>query len=81
MRRTRIEHMSAGLAPITDIARRDWDGRKVPKTVIGGDVAPNFYPVAIEVWSSVMPCWAVVAAIRGAEPSVERSAADRRAAA
>ena len=27
-----------------------------------------------------MPCWAVVAAIREAEPSVERSAADRRAA-
>jgi hypothetical protein len=45
------------------------------------DVAPNFYPAAIGVWSSVMPCWAVVAAIRGAEPSVERSAADRRAAA
>jgi hypothetical protein len=30
MRRTRIEHISAGLPPITDIARRDWDGRKVP---------------------------------------------------
>ena len=28
-----------------------------------------------------MPCWAVMAAVRGAEPSVERSAADRRAAA
>src|SRR6476661_6620972 len=26
-----IEHMSAGLPPITDIARRDWDGRKVPE--------------------------------------------------
>ena len=34
MRRTRIEHMSAGLPPITDIARRDWDGRKVPQAVI-----------------------------------------------
>ena len=45
------------------------------------DVAPNFYPAAIGVWSSVMPCWAVVAAVRGAKPSVERSAADRRAAA
>ena len=28
MRRTRIEHMSAGLPPITDIARRGWHGRK-----------------------------------------------------
>ena len=30
MRRTRIEHMSAGLPLITDIARRGWHGRKVP---------------------------------------------------
>ena len=30
----RIEHMSAGLPPITDIARRDWHGRKVPTAVI-----------------------------------------------
>ena len=45
------------------------------------DVAPNFYPAAIGVWTFVMPCWAVVAAGRGAEPSVERSAADRRCAA
>ena len=45
------------------------------------DVAPSFYPATIGVWSSVMPCWAVVAAVRGAKPSVERSAADRRAAA
>ena len=45
------------------------------------DVAPSFYPATIGVWSSVMPCWAVVAAARGAKPSVERSAADRRAAA
>ena len=52
-----------------------------PRKLFEDDVAPNFYPVAIGVWSSVMPCWAVVAAIRGAEPSVERSAADRRAAA
>ena len=43
------------------------------------DVAPSFYPATIGVWSSVMPCWAVVAAVRGAKPSVERSAADRRA--
>jgi uncharacterized protein YeaO (DUF488 family) len=44
------------------------------------DVAPNFYPAAIGVWPSVMPGWAVMA-VRGAEPSVERSAADRRATA
>jgi ABC-type uncharacterized transport system substrate-binding protein len=34
MRRTRNEHMSAGLPPITDIARRGWHGRKVPTAVI-----------------------------------------------
>jgi hypothetical protein len=47
----------------------------------GPGVAPNFYPVAIGVWRSIMPCWAVVAAVRGAEPSAERSVADRLAAA
>ena len=31
MRRTRIEHMSAGLPPKADIAQRGWNGRKVPK--------------------------------------------------
>ena len=36
MRRTRIEHMSAGLPAITDIARRGWNGRKVPKPVVSG---------------------------------------------
>ena len=46
-----------------------------------GDVAPNLYPAAIGVWRSVMPSWAVMAAVCEAEPSVERSAADRRAAA
>ena len=30
MRRTRIEHMSAGPPQIADIARRGWHGRKVP---------------------------------------------------
>jgi len=45
------------------------------------DVAPNFYPAAIGVWRSVLSSWAGVAAVRGAEPSVERSAADRRCAA
>ena len=30
MRRTRIEHMSAGLPPIAAIAQRGWHGRKVP---------------------------------------------------
>jgi hypothetical protein len=48
-------------------------------TPVGDDVAPNFYPVAIGVWRSIMPCWAVVAAVRGAEPSAERSVADRHA--
>jgi hypothetical protein len=41
-------------------------------------LAPKFYPVTIGVGRSVMPCWAVMTAIRGAEPSTERSAADRR---
>jgi hypothetical protein len=45
------------------------------------DVAPNFYPAAIGVWPSVVPGWAVMAAVRGAEPSMERGAADRRATA
>jgi hypothetical protein len=48
---------------------------------IVGDVAPSFYPTAIGVWWSALPSWAVVAAVRGAEPSVQRSAADRRCAA
>ncbi len=30
MRRTRNEHMSAGLPPVTDITQRGWNGRKVP---------------------------------------------------
>ena len=34
MRRARIEHMSAGLPLITDIALRGWHGRKVPGTDI-----------------------------------------------
>src|SRR6516165_8971113 len=41
---------------------------------------PKFYPAGTGVWQ-VMPCWAVMAADRGAEPSGEPSAADRRAAA
>jgi hypothetical protein len=52
-----------------------------PSSLDCGDVAPNFYPAAIGAWTLVMPCWAVVAAGRGAEPSVERSAANRRYAA
>ena len=35
MRKPRNEHMSAGVPRITDIARRGWDGRRVP----GGDVS------------------------------------------
>ena len=45
------------------------------------DVAPNSYPSGTGVWPFLMPCWAVVAAVRRGEPSAERSAADRRAAA
>ena len=36
MRRTRVEHMSAGLPLITDIALRGWHGRKVPTTAVSG---------------------------------------------
>ena len=36
LRRTRIEHMSAGLPLITDIALRGWHGRKVPTTAVSG---------------------------------------------
>ena len=35
-----------------------------------GDVAPSFYPAAIGVWRSTLPSWVVMAAVRGAEPSV-----------
>jgi hypothetical protein len=35
MRRTRIEHISAGLPPITDIARRGWHGRKCHEPTLG----------------------------------------------
>jgi hypothetical protein len=34
-------------------------------------VASNFYPVLIGVWRSVMPCWAVVVAVREVEPSMD----------
>src|SRR5438445_9184773 len=56
-------------------------GNVVANYPVESDVAPNFYPTVIGVWGSVMPCWAVMAAVRGAEPSLERSAADRRTAA
>ena len=45
------------------------------------DVAPNFYPVAIGVWWSILSSLASVTAVRGAKPSVQRSAAERRCAA
>jgi len=61
------------------IYEHNWWGSSESRS--GPDVAPNFYPAAIGVWPSVMPGWAAMAAVRGAEPSVERSAADRRAAA
>ena len=43
------------------------------------EVAPNFYPAAVGVWTFVMPCWAVVAA--SAERSRRWSAAQRTAVA
>jgi hypothetical protein len=66
-----------------DLAAARWRrfNQRCPSCFSTSDVAPNFYPAAIGVWTLVMPCWAVVAAVRGAEPSVERSAADRRCAA
>jgi hypothetical protein len=45
------------------------------------DVAPNSYSIGIGVWGLILPSWAVMAAVRRAEPSVERSAVDRRSAA
>ena len=42
----------------------------------GRDVAPNFYPAATGVGRLLMPSWVVMATVRGAEPSKERSAAD-----
>ena len=47
------------------------------KNLIGRDVAPNFYPVATGVGRLLMPSWAVIVTVRGAE----RSAADRLVAA
>ena len=49
------------------------------QTVI--DVAPKIYPAGTGVWRVKPPCPAVMGAVRGVEPSGERSAADRRAAA
>jgi hypothetical protein len=40
------------------------------------DVAPSFYPARGGVWRSIMPCWAAVAAVRGAEPSVDWATGD-----
>jgi hypothetical protein len=45
------------------------------------DVAPNSYPMGIGVWRLILPSWAVMASVRRAEPSVERSAVDHRSAA
>jgi hypothetical protein len=59
--------------------RNDLGGPKPHGRIASSDVAPNFYPVAIGVWRSIMTCWAVVAAVRGAEPSAERGVADRLA--
>jgi hypothetical protein len=40
--------------------------------------APTFCPATIGVGRSLMPCWVVMAAIRGAEQLVARTAAGRR---
>ena len=47
MRRTRIEHMSAGLPPIADIARRGWHGSFVPRTDIEGSFRQS-HPITLE---------------------------------
>jgi hypothetical protein len=33
------------------------------------DVAPNSYPIGFEAWRSSLPGWAVMGAVREAEPS------------
>jgi len=73
--------------PNTDI-RSSWSPEEVEElrrslqiSDVADDLAPFSYPLGIRVSAWVMPSRAVVAAIRGAEPSVERSVADRRAAA
>ena len=55
--------------------------RSTLKGSVTHDVAPKFYPAGTGVWRVKPSCAAVMAAVRGAEPSGERSAADRRAAA
>ena len=51
MRRTHIEHMSAGLPSIADIPRRGWHGRKVPRRIwweaIRGFLKPAAPPAVI----------------------------------
>ena len=58
---------------------RDSVARMLKAEEQGFDVAPNFYPIATGVGR--MPSWAVLVTVRGAEPSTERSAADRLVAA
>jgi len=51
----------------------EWKTLKILSTEAGAaedDVAPMFYPAAIGVWRSTLPSWAVMTAVRGAEPSV-----------
>jgi hypothetical protein len=52
MRRTRIEHMSAGLSPITDIAQRGWHGREVP-CVDGSELTRTFFTFAALVGAAM----------------------------
>src|SRR5262249_29921022 len=53
--------------------------RSYDRITVADDVAPNSYPGGTGV-GRLLPSRAVMAAVRCAEPSVERSAADRRAA-
>ncbi len=56
-------------------------GVNTGEVVVRSDVAPNFYPAATGVGRLLMPSSVVMATVRDAEPSMERSAADRRVAA
>src|SRR6266699_103415 len=46
--KTRNEHMSAGLPPIADIARRGWHGGKVPRSDIGPAIRSPRRPLFAE---------------------------------
>jgi hypothetical protein len=80
-----IDAMGLGLVAVTDILTSAFPLNTSPLAreviAIVGDVAPNFYPSGTGVGRLPMTCWTVMAAVRCAEPSAERSAAERRVAA